>query len=74
MNIASYLIRNGKAGGLGGGVLYCLDGQKGLSILQIPSVGLQQLKVGVREGVKVADWSVIGRYHWLKVYQPLLQR
>ncbi len=38
----------------------------------IQSDNLTTLKMRAREAVAVADWSVVGRDHWLKVYQPAL--
>lgn len=35
---------------------------------------LGSIRVRAREAVMAADWSVVGRDHWLKVYQPLLRR
>lgn len=32
-----------------------------------------RLKAAAREAVMVADWSVVGREHWSKVYKPLLE-
>jgi hypothetical protein len=32
------------------------------------------MKLRAREAVAVADWSVVGRDHWLKVYEPALHQ
>lgn len=44
------------------------------AILALPENASRALKTAAREAVKVADWPVVGRDHWLKVYQPLLHR
>ncbi len=74
VGMAPDLIRDGETGGLA--VECSADAMiaKTLSMLQLSSVASQRLRKEAREAVKVADWSVVGRDHWSKVYQPLLQR
>ncbi len=44
------------------------------AILSLPEDAARALKDAAREAVKVADWPVVGRDHWARVYQPLLHR
>lgn len=46
--------------------------QRALALLDSSELG--DLRVRARAAVMVADWSVVGRDHWFKVYQPLLQQ
>lgn len=46
--------------------------QRALALLDSSELG--DLRARARAAVMVADWSVVGRDHWLKVYEPLLQR
>ncbi len=44
------------------------------AIATLSSNDLNMLRQRAREAVMPADWSVVGRDHWCKVYQPLLQK
>lgn len=44
---------------------------RALDLLSLSDGGVV-LREAARQAVKVADWSVVGRDHWLKVYKPLL--
>lgn len=44
------------------------------AILALPPASAEAMRRAAREAVKVADWSVVGREHWEKVYRPLLAR
>ena len=64
--------------GMTGGLTCSCSGEeiarKAREIADLPATDLNQLKQRAREAVMVADWSVVGRDHWFKVYQPLLQQ
>ena len=48
--------------------------QKALLVLGLSANDRKLMVSRAREAVQVADWSVVGREHWLKVYQPLLNK
>jgi len=64
--------------GITGGLTDTCSGEeiatKALALVALPSTKLALLRQRAREAVMKADWSVVGRDHWLKVYQPLLQK
>ncbi|MBN2751171.1 MAG: glycosyltransferase [Rhodospirillaceae bacterium] len=72
VGMASDLIIDGITGGLTDSEN--VDGlvQRAAALLELPDRA-SALRIAAREAVMVADWSVVGRDHWLKVYQPLLQ-
>ena len=70
VGMASDLIRDGVTGGLVDAVSAEAIVAKGLHILHAGN--LNDLRVEAREAVAVADWSIVGRDHWHKVYQPAL--
>lgn len=45
---------------------------KARAIFALSDSDLHQVRLRARQAVSVADWSVVGRDHWSKVYQPLL--
>jgi glycosyltransferase involved in cell wall biosynthesis len=63
--------------GISGGLADTCSGEeiahKARTLVALPTADLAMLRQRAREAVMVADWSVVGRDHWLKVYQPLLQ-
>lgn len=72
VGMALDFIRNGITGGL-----VCSESPDEVAdkVLEIiNSDNLTNLKTRAREEVAAADWSVVGREHWLKVYQPALTR
>ncbi len=46
--------------------------EKSMALLESPE--LNSIKMRARSSVMQADWSVVGRGHWEKVYRPLLAR
>jgi glycosyltransferase involved in cell wall biosynthesis len=64
--------------GISGGLTDTCSGEeiadKARTLVALPTAELALLRRRAREAVLVADWSVVGRDHWLKVYQPLLQQ
>jgi glycosyltransferase involved in cell wall biosynthesis len=63
--------------GISGGLTDTCSGEeiadKARALVALPTAELALLRQRAREAVMVADWSVVGRDHLLKVYQPLLQ-
>ncbi len=66
------LITDGVTGGLVSSEDYAAAAQRAVDILNLADGGTA-LRQRAREAVMVADWSVVGRDHWLKVYQLLLR-
>ncbi|WP_337996607.1 glycosyltransferase family 4 protein [Oleispirillum naphthae] len=64
--------------GLSGGLVEPEDAAgvaaRAAAILALPEADSQALRAAAREAVKAADWPVVGRDHWRKVYQPLIAR
>ncbi len=72
VGMAPDLIRNGETGALVSECSTEAVAESAQLIIEMPSTALKRLSSQAREAVGVADWSVVGRDHWLKVYQPLL--
>lgn len=70
VGMAPDLIADGTTGALATVVDADEVAARALALLGSPH--LADLKVRAREAVMVADWSVVGRDHWLRVYQPLV--
>ena len=72
VGMAPDLLRDAQTGGLVGSASAADIADKALQILY--SGDLNGMKLRAREAVAVADWSVVGRDHWLKVYEPALHQ
>lgn len=72
VGMAPDLIADGATGGLASAADADDIATRALALLASPH--LAELKARAREAVMVADWAVVGRDHWLRVYQPLLAR
>ncbi len=72
VGMAPDLLRDAQTGGLVDSGSAADIADKALQILY--SGDLNGIKLRAREAVAVADWSVVGRDHWLKVYEPALHQ
>ncbi len=73
VGMAPDLIADGVAGGLTDPEDAVAIAARAASLLDLPDGG-DALRAAARSAVMAADWSVVGRDHWFKVYQPLLPR
>jgi len=71
VGMAPDLITDGVTGGLVNTDNGAEIASKALDLLAKPD-GAHRLREAARHEVMSADWSVVGRDHWQKVYQPLL--
>lgn len=72
VGMAPDLIKDGHTGGLVASESATDIADKALQILH--SGDLIGMKLRARDAVAVADWSVVGRDHWLRVYEPALRQ
>jgi glycosyltransferase involved in cell wall biosynthesis len=71
VGMAPDLITDGVNGGLVEGESGVKIASRALNLLAHPDFG--QIRNAARNAVMPADWSVVGREHWLKVYRPMLK-
>ncbi len=74
VGMAPDLILDGITGGLVNNCNGDEIARKAASLLALAPTELARLKLEAHKAVRVADWSEVGRCHWEKVYQPLMQQ
>jgi glycosyltransferase involved in cell wall biosynthesis len=74
VGMAPDLISDGITGGLADNCSSEEIARKARVIASLSSEDLKMLIQRARDAVMPTDWSVVGRDHWFKVYQPLLQQ